>query len=494
MFDAAEVGHALKKSDYDKQVSELRTRLLAVQRELRQAGFPVIILISGVDGGGKGEVINLLNEWMDPHYLQTNAFDEPSDEERERPEFWRFWRTLPAKGTIGIYAGSWYSGPLSRRVHRQISDEQLQNEIMHIRRLEQLLIDDGALLIKCWLHLGRDEQNKRLKKLEKNPETSWRVTSRDKAHLEGYDDFIDAAEKVLSGTSTGASPWLIVDGKDKHYRRLAVGRHVLDRISRHIDQRAADKGVTGKTTVLGAIDSARHNPLDTLDLSLKLDEKTYRKQLNFYQGKLSKLARLAHQEKRSSILVFEGWDASGKSGAIRRLIHALDARHYRVIPVSAPTDEERARHYLWRFWRHIPRAGKITIYDRSWYGRVLVERIEGFAAAHEWQRGFSEIVDFEEELMRAGIIILKFWLHIDQDEQLKRFMARAQVSYKRYKITEDDYRNREKWAEYELAVNEMITRTGTRTAPWILVEGNDKKYARIKVLKNYCEKLESVLG
>lgn len=494
MFDAAELGHTLKKSDYDKQTAELRTRLLAVQRELRQAGFPVIILISGVDGGGKGEIINLLNEWMDPRYLQTNAFDEPSDEERERPEYWRFWRTLPAKGAIGIYAGSWYSAPLSRLAHRRTDDEQLQAELMHIRQLEQLLIDDGALIIKCWLHLGRDEQNKRLKKLEKNPATSWCVTSRDKMHLEMYDDFIDAAEKVLSGTCTGASPWLIVDGTDKHYRRLAVGRHVLDRISQHIDRRAADKGVIGKTTVLGAIDNARHNPLDTLDLSLKLDEKTYRKQLNFYQGKLSKLARLARQEKRSSLLVFEGWDAGGKGGAIRRLIHALDARHYRVIPVSAPTDEERAQHYLWRFWRHIPRAGKITIYDRSWYGRVLVERVEGFAAAHEWQRGFSEIVDFEEELMRAGIIVLKFWLHIDKDEQLRRFMAREQVSYKQYKITEDDYRNREKWAEYELAVNEMIIRTGTQTAPWILVEGNDKKYARIKVLKNYCEKLESVLG
>jgi len=494
MFETAELGHTLKKSDYDKQVPELRTRLLTVQRKLRQTGFPVIILISGADGGGKGEVINLLNEWMDPHYLQTNAFDEPSDEEKERPEFWRFWRTLPVKGTIGIYAGSWYSEPLSRRVHRQINDEQLQIELMHIRQFEQLLIDDGALIIKCWLHLGRDEQKKRLKKLEKNPKTSWRVTSRDKKHLEMYDDFIDAAEKVLSGTSIGASPWLIIDGTDKHYRRLTAGRHVLDRISRHIDQRTADAGVIGKTAASAAMDSARPNSLDTLDLSLKLDEKTYHKQLDFYQDKLSKMARLARQEKRSSILVFEGWDAGGKGGAIRRLIHALDARHYRVIPVSAPTDEERSRHYLWRFWRHIPRAGNITIYDRSWYGRVLVERVEGFAAAHEWQRGFSEIVNFEEELMRDGIIILKFWLHIDKDEQLRRFMARGQISYKRYKLTEDDYRNREKWTEYELAANEMIIRTGTQAAPWILVEGNDKKYARIKVLKNYCEKLESILG
>lgn len=493
MFEIAELGHTLKKSDYDKQVSDLRTRLLKAQQEIRQTGFPVVILISGVDGGGKGEVINLLNEWMDPHYIQTNAFDEPSDEEKARPKFWRFWRTLPAKGAIGIYAGSWYSEPLSRHVHHEINDEQLQMDLMHIKQFEQMLIDDGALIIKCWLHLGREAQKKRLKKLEKNPETSWRVTSRDKKHLEMYDDFIDVAEKVLSETSTGASPWLIIDGTDRHYRRLVVGRHVLDRISRHIEQRDADKRVIEKAAASGVI-NAGHNPLDKLDLSLKLDEKTYHNQLNFYQGKLSKLARLARQKKRSSILVFEGWDAGGKGGAIRRLIHALDARNYRVIPVFAPTDEERSQHYLWRFWNHIPRAGKITIYDRSWYGRVLVERVEGFAAEHEWARGFTEIVNFEEELMRDGIIILKFWLHIDQDEQLRRFRAREQISYKRYKITEEDYRNREKWAEYELAVNEMITRTSTQAAPWVLIEGNDKKYARIKVLKSYCEKLESILG
>lgn len=495
MFEkVGELGHTLKKSAYDEQLPELRRQLLIVQQKLRQADFPVIILISGVDGGGKGEAINLLNEWMDPHYVQTNAFDEPSDEEKERPEFWRFWRTLPTKGAIGIYAGSWYSEPLSRRVHREINDEQLQTELMQIRQLEQLLIDDGALIVKCWLHLGRDAQKKRLKKLEKNPETSWRVTSQDKKHLETYDEFIGVAEKVLSGTSTGVSPWLIVDGTDKHCRRLAIGRHMLDRISRHIEQRAVDREGIEKIAAPGGINIAQHNLLDTLDLSLKLDEKNYHEQLNFYQGKLSKLTRLALQKKRSSILVFEGWDAGGKGGAIRRIIHALDARNYRVIPVSAPTDEERSRHYLWRFWRHIPRAGRVTIYDRSWYGRVLVERVEGFAAEREWQRGYSEIVNFEEELIRDGIIILKFWLHIDKDEQLRRFQSREQISYKQYKITEEDYRNREKWAAYELAVNEMIARTSTQAAPWILVEGNDKKYARIKVLKSYCERLESALG
>ncbi|WP_020159485.1 polyphosphate:AMP phosphotransferase [Methylobacter marinus] len=492
MFEISGPEHRLKKAEYDKQVLELRTHLLTAQRKLRSADFSVIILVSGVDGGGKGEIINLLNEWMDSRYIQTNAFDEPSDEEKERPKFWRFWRTLPAKGTIGIYIGSWYSEPISQRVRQEITNDQLHVELTHIKQFEQLLTDDGVLIIKCWLHLNKDEQQKRLKKLEKNPQTSWRVSDRDKKHLKTYDDFIRVAERTLFETSTAAACWRIIDGTDRRYSCLSVGRHVLDSIGRHIERRTAGQGVVEPVNTPGIIDIPRDSVLARLDLSLKLSKKTYDEQLSFYQGELSRLTRLAHQKKCSSILVFEGWDASGKGGGIRRLIHALDARHYRVISVAAPTDEERSRHYLWRFWRHIPRAGKITIYDRSWYGRVLVERVEGFAAEHEWRRGFSEIVNFEEELMRAGIIILKFWLHIDQDEQLRRFRERERIIYKQHKITEEDYRNREKWADYELAVNDMITRTSTEAAPWILVEGNDKKYARIKVLKSYCEKLESI--
>jgi polyphosphate kinase 2 (PPK2 family) len=238
---------------------------------------------------------------------------------------------------------------------------------------------------------------------------------------------------------------------------------------------------------------AQKNVLDSLDLSLLLEKEDYRKQLAYYQGKLNKLGRIAHEQKRSCVVVFEGWDAGGKGGAIRRIIHAIDARNYQVISIAAPTDEENQHHYLWRFWRHIPRAGKLTIYDRSWYGRVLVERVEGFASEKEWQRAYSEIVNFEEALTGHGILVLKFWLHIDQDEQLARFKAREKISYKQYKITEDDYRNREQWSPYQQAVNEMVMRTSTRTATWVLVEGNNKYFARVKILKTLCEKLEKVL-
>jgi polyphosphate kinase 2 (PPK2 family) len=191
--------------------------------------------------------------------------------------------------------------------------------------------------------------------------------------------------------------------------------------------------------------------------------------------------------------MFEGWDAAGKGGAIRRVTAALDARDYKVIPIAAPTDEEKAHHYLWRFWRHLSKAGRVTIYDRSWYGRVLVERIEGFASTEEWMRAYSEINDFEEQLIDSGMVLGKFWVHITKEEQAARFEARAQIPWKAWKLTEEDWRNRDKWDAYESAVNDMIERTSTRKAPWTLIEGNNKHFARVKVLETVCEKLETAL-
>jgi len=493
MFEIAELGHTVSKADYNEKAPELRTQLLMLQQQLRTQDCSVIILISGVDGGGKGEVINLLNEWLDPRLMRTNAYDSPSDEEQERPEFWRFWRTMPAQGTIGIYVGSWYSEPIAKRVYGKTNDAELQVKLTHINQLEQELADDGTLIIKCWLHLKKEQQKKRLKQLEKNPETAWQVTERDKTHLKMYDDFVAVAENVLTETSTATNPWLIVEGSDIRYSSLTVGQHILDKITAHIEHLQLKETRSAASHSPQVIHGNQPSILDSLDLSLKLDKKDYNEQLNYYQGKLNKLARHAHEKKISSVLIFEGWDAGGKGGAIRRLTHALDARNYQVIPVAAPTDEERIQHYLWRFWRHMPRAGRITIYDRSWYGRVLVERVEGFASDAEWTRAYPEIRNFEEALTQHGVAVLKFWLHIAPDEQLRRFKEREQISYKQHKITEEDYRNRKQWDNYALAVNDMVARTSTQSAPWVLVEGNDKRYARIKVLKAYCDKLEELL-
>ena len=233
--------------------------------------------------------------------------------------------------------------------------------------------------------------------------------------------------------------------------------------------------------------------LTALDLSLKLDKKAYEAQLAKWQGRLSELVRHPGFARRSLILAFEGSDAAGKGGGIRRVTAALDARQYQIVPVAAPTEEERAQPYLWRFWRHIPRNGRVAIFDRTWYGRVLVERVEGFCAEADWLRAYAEINDFEHELAANGAILVKFWLHISDKEQLKRFKEREKIAFKRFKITDEDWRNREKRGAYHAAVCDMVDRTSTGKAPWTLVEADDKAYARVKILRTICERLERAL-
>lgn len=491
MFEVAELGHKVSGKDYERRIANLRTDLLMMQETLKLANFPVVVLLSGGDGAGKGEMLNRLNEWLDPRYMRSFAFDDMTDGERERPLFWRYWRALPAHGRIGLYVGSWYSQPIAQRMAGQINDAGLDIALQRINQFERELVADGALIIKFWLHLPAEEQKKRLHKLESDPATAWRVTDQDRQHLKSADKYRRIAERTLRETSSGETPWLMVESTDSRYRDLFIGEHIRDAVRRHLQAEpiGISEAVTQEVSPLPERDLTL---LNHLDLSKSLTRKVYEKQLEQYQGKLSVLARAAYQKKISSILVMEGWDAAGKGGLIRRLVPALDARHYQIIPIAAPTDEEQVHHYLWRFWRHIPRAGKITMYDRSWYGRVLVERVEGFASPQEWMRAYVEINDFEEQL-REQAILLKFWLHIDPDEQLKRFRERETIAYKQYKITEDDYRNREKWPQYEQAVNDMVERTSTEFAPWTLIEANDKRYARIKALKTWCEALEARL-
>ena len=513
MFRTAELGQVIPKSEYNQREPVLRQALLEVQADLRaRSRFPVIILFAGVDGGGKGDTVNLLNEWMDPRWLRTRAYDDPSDEERERPEYWRFWRDLPPNGQIGLFLSSWYSQPILRRVYEKDDEATFDDRLDRILALEKALADDGALILKFWMHLSHDAQKRRLKKLEKDPLTSWRVTQRDWDHWHIYDRFEAAAERTIMRTSTGHANWTIVEGVDPCFRSLTVGNIVHDEITRHLaevrkkdlllEELAAVHKSPPMAVLQGEADASAAviqplqvaTVLSSLDMSLHLTKPDYKKQLKECQARLNLLHRKALKKKISTILLFEGPDAAGKGGAIRRVTRALDARHYQVIPVAAPTDEERAHHYLWRFWRHLSRAGRITIFDRSWYGRVLVERVEGFATEEEWKRAFAEINEFEEQLTDHGILVLKFWVHITKDEQLERFKAREQTPHKRWKLTEEDWRNREKWEDYERAVNDIVEHTSTHTAPWVLVEGDDKRYSRIKVISTFCDRLEAMLG
>jgi polyphosphate:AMP phosphotransferase len=307
-----------------------------------------------------------------------------------------------------------------------------------------------------------------------------------------YDDFVSAAERIIMRTSTGHAPWAIIEGADRNFRSLEVGTKLLEAVTRRIAD-APEAGAEPTPVSDDSESGARILVLSSLDLTKKLAKSDYTRKRDELQGRLNLLHREARERKISTALVFEGWDAAGKGGAIRRITQALDARDYQVIQIAAPSDEEKAHHYLWRFWRHLSRAGRFMIFDRSWYGRVLVERVEGFAKEAEWQRAYKEINDFEQELVDHGIVLVKFWLHISPEEQERRFRARAKIAYKRWKLTEEDWRNREKWGRYELAVNDMIERTSTPIAPWVLVEGEDKRYARIKVLRSVCESLERAL-
>lgn len=488
MFESAELGHKISKAQYTKELPMLRQALLEAQLELNSvAEFPVIIVLGGVDGAGRSETVNLLNEWMDPRHIQTHGMGDPTEDELQRPAMWRFWQALPPKGKIGLFLGSWYTAPILARVNREIKKEVFSRSMESIARFEEMLTNEGALILKFWMHLSKEKQEVRLRLLEKSAKTSWRVSERDWTHFKLYEKFRKVSERLINHTSTAKSPWIIVEGEDPNYRSLSVGTAILNAIRKRIELHSKDPE-TLVAPMLPAIDNL--HILQHMDLSLKLDKKKYESLLEKYQGKLNLLMRHPQLKDFSVVVVFEGNDAAGKGGSIRRITQALDARFYQVIPVAAPTEEERAQPYLWRFWRKLPRRGRVTIFDRSWYGRVLVERVENYCSSYDWMRAYGEINDFEDQLIESKTILFKFWLSISKEEQLKRFEERQNTDFKRFKITADDWRNRDKWHEYEQAVCDMVDRTSNSQAPWTMIEANDKYYARIKILKTLCARLE----
>jgi polyphosphate:AMP phosphotransferase len=492
MFEAAELGHTIDKQMYKERLPALREALLVAQVELRtKAPFAVVMVIAGLDAAGKSETVHELLEWLDPRLVQTRSFDAPTEVERERPRWWRYWSALPPKGTIGVLYGAWYDDPIEQRFSRDIGKSQLDQRAEEAARFERMLTSEGALLLKFWFHLSEQRQRERFKKLGKDAATRWRVSDDERAHLKGYRRLTHAAERTLRQTHTAEAPWVIVEGTDEHYRNLTVGQTLLDALRKRLDE-AAPKHVAMPPPLETSIDGVE--VLDKLDLSKSLSKADYEDELLEWQGRLNLAMRHRRFRKHHSLVaVFEGNDAAGKGGAIRRVTSALDARQYQIVPVAAPSDEERAQPYLWRFWRHLPRRGELTIFDRSWYGRVLVERVEGLAPEPDWMRAYGEIDDFESQLAAHGVLVVKFWLAIDQETQLQRFQEREATPWKNFKITPDDWRNREKWADYAAAVNDMVERTSTEFAPWTLVEANDKRYARVKVLKTLASAIERVL-
>ena len=488
MFAAAELGRTITPARYETAAPKLRTRLLQAHFELRTRKFPVIVIVSGADGAGKGELVHRLNEWLDPRGVSTHAFWNPSDEERERPPYWRFWRALPARGRMAICFGSWYTEPILRRVRHETKASRFDTALDRIVAFEQMLSAEGALIVKLWLHLPKAGQKERLRQLERDG----RLAPDDWKHFKLYDRFIKVSGRALRRTDTPAAPWHLIEATDRRFRELTAGQVLLDALTARLTAAPPPPSAPVRAASAAPAPSAS-SVLAKVDLTRKLTEREYEKALAREQGRLAKLAWALHEQRRSMVLVFEGWDAAGKGSAIRRVTQAMDPRLYQVVGIAAPTDEERAQHYLWRFWRHLPRAGQATLFDRSWYGRVLVERVEGFATPEQWGRAYGEIVDFEAQLAEHGVIVHKFWLHLSPAEQLRRFRERQAVAYKQYKITEEDWRNREKWPEYARAVDTMVAKCSTEFAPWTLVAGNDKKFARVQILRTIVERLTAAL-
>ena len=483
MLEQAEQGRTLSEKAYDALAPALRSELLAAHFALRERDVPVIVIVSGADGAGKGEMVHHLNEWLDPRGVVTHAFWDASSDEERRPEYWRFWRAMPGSGRIGILFGSWYTSPIVGRALRTVKRTEFEASLDRIVEFERMLTDSGAVLVKLWLHLPKQAQKARLNELEEEG----RIGPDDWAHFEKYGRFRAVSEEALERTHTTHAPWHLIEATDRRYREVRAAEALLAAMQAGTTIAKSTRGNAKSTG-----DSAR-SALDAVDLKQRLGKAAYERTLQDLQERLSRLAWAAREAKVATVLAFEGWDAAGKGSAIRRVTKAIDPRLYRVVGIAAPTEEERAQHYLWRFWRQLPRDGAMTIFDRSWYGRVLVERVEEFAAAEAWARSYAEINEFERQLTDHGVVLLKFWIHISEREQLKRFRERESVPWKQHKITPDDWRNREKMPAYRAAVEEMVARCDPPEAPWTLVAGNDKRFARVQIVRTIVERLEAAL-
>lgn len=486
MLGQIDVNKTMDKKTYDSKMEQLEVRFGELQRECKEKKIPVMVVFEGLDASGKGTLINRMIQSLDPRGFKVFTLGREKEDEVMRPYFWRFFTKTAERGRMHIFDQSWYKG----FYEKDLSEKDVLD-------FEEMLTEDGTLIVKFFLMISKEEQKKRLDKLQKNSETSWRVTQRDKENNKNYEKCLKKYDRILVHTDTANAPWTVVEATDRLYATCKIVTTMVEKMEKAVKE--AGKAAKSRTEDTEMTDQAmetekfRNGVLHGIDLDKTLTREEYKRKKKDLQKRLITLHNKMYLKRVPVILAFEGWDAGGKGGAIKRLTQAMDPRGYEVVPVAAPNDIEKAHHYLWRFWEKIPKAGHMAIFDRTWYGRVLVERIEGFASEKEWSRAYSEINNMEEQFTNAGYIVLKFWMHIDKEEQERRFHERENTPAKQWKITDEDWRNRAKWDEYEKAVDEMIVRTSTEDAPWIVVEANSKYYARIKVLETVVAALEERL-
>ena len=502
MLEQLDLTKTMEKDEYREKMQKLMPEVSMLQRECKELGIPIMIAFEGYDAAGKGVQISELIKALDPRGFEVHAVKTETEEEKMHPFLWRFWTKMPLKGRIAIYDSSWYRKVLIDRFDGKTKKGELAKAYESICAFEEQITSDGMALIKIFLTIDKKEQKKRFKKLKESKETAWRVGKDDLKRNKEFERYQSINDEMLLRTDTEYAPWNVVEAVDKWFAAEKIYSIVAKSLKEKVktaraQRKAAEDG--GDASVFskwaGDMDDRRmgESILSKADLSLSYTKEEYKERLGRLQKKMEKLHGELYRRRIPVVLGFEGWDAGGKGGAIKRLTEKMDPRGYVVHPTASPNDIERQHHYLWRFWTDMPKAGHVTIFDRTWYGRVMVERIEGFCTEQEWKRAYKEINSMERDLADAGAVVLKFWMQIDKDEQERRFKARQENPEKQWKITDEDWRNREKWDQYEEAVNEMLIRTSTPYAPWVVVEGNNKYYARIKVLETVVKTIEERL-
>jgi len=477
-----------------------------LQRAAQAAKIPIVVVVEGWEAAGKGTLINGLTLALDSRGFRVVSVLPAAKQEPLYPPLHRFWVTLPEAGRITVYDRSWFTDLWSSRAHKQTKRKELDDAIAELLAFEETLVNSGILVIKFFLQVGRAQQTKRLQKLHVNDSTRWRVDDEALHQNRNFDRWQKAAEEVLfARTGQNPCPFVNCPSDDKRATQLRALQTLNNAIRQRLEALSnAGLAVDGSKeptqplpppeSLSSASEPTAATPLSQVDLTQKLAREDYEQQLPELQTRLRELEHRIYTNRIGVVIGCEGWDAAGKGGQVRRLVSGLDPRGYEVHPISAPNSVERAHHYLWRFWTRIPKAGHIAIFDRTWYGRVLVERVEGFCNEAQWQRAYGEIAEFERSLVHAGIVLVKFWFQIDADTQLARFHDRQTQFDKQWKITEEDWRNRQRWSEYEKAVNDMLTFNNSKDCPYWIVPANDKLFARIFTLKRVIEAIEQALN
>lgn len=501
MLEKIDLSQAVSNEEYKNSMKTLQVELGELQRKAWELKIPIVIVFEGWHASGMGEDINRFILPLDPRGFDFHTMTRPCYEERLKPFMLRFWARIPVKGRIGIFDRSWYSRALIELYGKEKKGKSLEKTLEEITYFERQLADDGYLILKFFLHISEKEQKERFKEIKERGiplilDEYEGKNGKELDFIEEYEEYLPVVEKMLERTDVPYAPWTIIEANDRNFAVLKIMVRVIKAIKECIEKVTR---VPGQQTIkylemaTEKLPALNGSALEKTDLSKILEYEEYRESKKFFQRKLETIQYELFRKKRSAVIVFEGWDAAGKGGDIRRLVENLNPRLYRVVPVGAPNDIEKAHQYLWRFCDAVPMAGHITVFDRSWYGRVLVEKVEGFSTGEEWRRAYREINEFEKILADSGAIIIKFWLHIDRETQLERFESRMNDPEKRWKITEDDWRNRNRWEDYKTSADDMLQKTSTISAPWIVIESRDKRYSRIKVLKTVAETIEKEL-